>query len=156
MELQSWLFTVSPYEGESISHFLGRFRRANDLSVTGLSTMAQLGGVIARWEKFRFIPSPTRQEIEALARVCQVSLEELIQTFPSASMKLEPIWLCSACYAEQPCHRMEWQYQGAKVCSKHHTALVSQCPRCISKTQKTFLMGVWRVSKVFSAFWGDG
>jgi hypothetical protein len=26
-EIQPWWFVVEPYEGESISHFLGRFRR---------------------------------------------------------------------------------------------------------------------------------
>lgn len=32
--IQPWLFQVEPLEGESLSHFLGRFRRANDLTPT--------------------------------------------------------------------------------------------------------------------------
>ncbi len=31
-----WVFTIEPYEGESISHFLGRFRRANYSSLNEL------------------------------------------------------------------------------------------------------------------------
>jgi type I restriction enzyme M protein len=30
-EIQPWWFLVEPFEGESISHYLGRFRRANEL-----------------------------------------------------------------------------------------------------------------------------
>jgi hypothetical protein len=30
-EIQPWWFLVEPLSGESISHFLGRFRRENEL-----------------------------------------------------------------------------------------------------------------------------
>jgi hypothetical protein len=46
--IKPWLFRVQPYQGESLSHFLGRFRRANDLTPTGLGKAAGLGGVIDR------------------------------------------------------------------------------------------------------------
>jgi hypothetical protein len=36
-EIQSWLFRVEPLGGESLSHFLGRFRRANELTPTGFT-----------------------------------------------------------------------------------------------------------------------
>ncbi|WP_392536155.1 hypothetical protein [Nostoc sp. C117] len=42
--IKPWLFRVQPYQGESLSHFLGRFRRANDLTPTGLGKAAGLGG----------------------------------------------------------------------------------------------------------------
>ncbi|WP_442949398.1 hypothetical protein [Nostoc sp.] len=47
VEIQSWLFQVEPLEGESLSHFLGRFRRANELTSSGLGKAAGLGGAIA-------------------------------------------------------------------------------------------------------------
>jgi hypothetical protein len=47
-DIQPWLFRVEPFEGESISHFLGRFRRANELTPSGLAMEAGLGGAIAR------------------------------------------------------------------------------------------------------------
>ncbi|WP_331001391.1 hypothetical protein [Nostoc sp. WHI] len=46
-EINPWLFQVEPYQGESLSHFLGRFRQVNDLTPTGLGKAAGLGGAIA-------------------------------------------------------------------------------------------------------------
>nr|WP_226593218.1 hypothetical protein [Microseira wollei] len=43
-EIEPGLFRVEPLEGESLSHFLGRFRRANNLTPTGLGKMAGLAG----------------------------------------------------------------------------------------------------------------
>ncbi|WP_339376668.1 hypothetical protein [Chlorogloea sp. CCALA 695] len=34
-KIKSWLFAITPLEGESLSHFLGRFRQENDLSASG-------------------------------------------------------------------------------------------------------------------------
>ena len=109
-EINPWLFQVEPYPGESLSHFLGRFRRAHDLTTTGLGKAAGVGSAIARWEKFRFNPPPSRQQLEALAKVVGVDADRLEQMLPPAGvgMNLEPIRLCAACYVESPCHRIEW------------------------------------------------
>jgi transcriptional regulator with XRE-family HTH domain len=100
-------------EGESLSHFLGRFRRANKLTPNGLGKMAGLSGAIARWEKFRFNPPPSPQQLEALAAVVGVERERLQEMLPppGVGMKLEPIRLCGACYAQSPCHQIEWQFK---------------------------------------------
>ena len=61
-----WLTKVEPLEGESISHFLGRFRRAKGnrfSAASGLGEVVGLGAVLARWEKFYFNPFPTQQEL---------------------------------------------------------------------------------------------
>jgi len=45
---------VEPYEGESISHYLGRLRRfkANSLpSAYSLGKLTELGRILGRWEK---------------------------------------------------------------------------------------------------------
>ena len=56
-EIQAWLFQIEPLPRESLSHFLGRFRRSNDLTPGGLAGAAGFGGaIISRWEKFRFNP----------------------------------------------------------------------------------------------------
>jgi hypothetical protein len=47
MDIQPWVFRVEPLSGESLSHFLGRFRRANELTPTGLGKIVGLGGAIA-------------------------------------------------------------------------------------------------------------
>ena len=66
-DIQPWFFRVEPYEGESVSHFLGRFRRANELTPSGLGRVAGIGAVVARWEKFHLNPFPTWRELEAIA-----------------------------------------------------------------------------------------
>ncbi|ABA20776.1 conserved hypothetical protein [Trichormus variabilis ATCC 29413] len=131
-QIQPWLFQIEPLEGESLSHFLGRFRRANDLTPTGLGKAAGLGGAIARWEKFRFNPPPSRQQLEALANVVGVDADRLAQMLPSAGvgMKMEPIRLCAACYAESPCHKIEWQFKVTRGCARHKITLLSECPNC--------------------------
>ncbi len=109
-EIEPWWFMVEPLEGESISHYLGRFRRANELSPTQLGKISGLGAVIGRWEKFRFNPPPNQEQLEALAKVVGLDADRrLAQMFPpkGVGMKLSPIRLCAACYTESPCHRME-------------------------------------------------
>jgi len=131
-EIQPWLFQIEPYPGESLSHFLGWFRRANELTPTGLGKMTGLGGAIARWEKFRFNPPPSREELEALAVVVGVEGDRLVEMLPPSGvgMKLEPIRLCGACYAECPCHRIEWQLKTTQGCDRHSLRLLSECPNC--------------------------
>ncbi|MDZ7969236.1 MAG: TniQ family protein [Nostoc sp. DedSLP03] len=132
VEIQPWLFQIEPLQGESLSHFLGRFRRANDLTPTGLGKATGLGGAIARWEKFRFNPLPSRQQLEALAKVVEVNADRLAKMLPPAGggMKIEPIRLCAACYVESPCHKMEWQLKVTQGCTSHKLTLLSECPNC--------------------------
>lgn len=131
-DIQPWLFQVEPLEGESLSHFLGRFRRANELTPSRLGKAAGIGAAIARWEKFRFNPPPNRQQLEALAKVVGVQANRLAQMLPpkGVGMNLEPIRLCGACYAEEPCHRMEWQFKQTVGCDHHQLRLLSECPNC--------------------------
>ncbi|MEH2002475.1 MAG: TniQ family protein [Nostoc sp.] len=130
--IKPWLFRVQPYQGESLSHFLGRFRYCNDLTPTGLGKAAGLGGAIARWEKFRFNPPASRQQLEALAVVVGVDVDKLMQMLPPAGvgMKMEPIRLCAACYTESPCHKIEWQLKVTLGCDNHKLSLLSECPNC--------------------------
>jgi len=132
IDIQPWLFRVEPLEGESLSHFLGRFRRANKLTPNRLGKMAGLGGAIARWEKFRFNPPPSPQQLEALAAVVGVEREQLQEMLPppGVGMKLEPIRLCGACYAQSPCHQIEWQFKTTQGCDRHKLRLLSECPNC--------------------------
>jgi hypothetical protein len=125
-------------EGESLSHFLGRFRQANKLTPNGFGKMAELGGAMpsagfayARWEKFRFNPPPSYQQLDALAVVGVEGdrLQEMLPP-PGVGMKLEPIRLCGACYAQSPCHRIEWQFKGMQGCDRHSLRLLSECPNC--------------------------
>lgn len=131
-EIQPWLFAIAPYDGESLSHFLGRFRRENDLSASGLGKEAGINAVVARWEKFYLNPFPSRRELEALAKVVQVDADRLREMLPpqGVGMKHEPIRLCGACYAELPCHKIEWQFKTTQGCDRHQLSLLSECPNC--------------------------
>ncbi|MBD2128247.1 TniQ family protein [Microcoleus sp. ZQ-A2] len=135
IETQLWLNRVEPYEGESISHFLGRFRRAkgNKFSApSGLGKVAGLGAVLVRWEKFYFNPFPSRQELEALADVVMVDADRLAQMLQpkGVTMNPRPIKLCGACYGESPCHRIEWQFKDAYKCDRHQLRLLLKCTNC--------------------------
>ncbi|MEH2117238.1 TniQ family protein [Nostoc sp.] len=125
-------FQVEPLEGESLSHFLGRFRRANYLTATQLGKLTGLGAVILRWEKFYFNPFPTQQELEALASVIGIDADILTHMLPQkgVTMKPKPIRLCAACYAENPCHRIEWQYKEKIKCDRHQLRLLTKCTNC--------------------------
>ena len=144
-EINPWFFQVEPLEGESLSHFLGRFRRANELSPTGLGKSAGIGGAVARWEKFRFNPPPSRTQLEALAKVVGVGVDRLGKMLPpvGVGMNLEPIRLCAACYVESPCHKIEWQLKTTEFCNTHRLRLLSECPNCGARFK-------------IPAFWVDG
>ncbi|MEH2321719.1 hypothetical protein [Nostoc sp.] len=43
-------------------------------------------------------------------------------------MKLEPIRLCAACYAEKSYHRLEWQFKSIGGCDRHKLRSLSECP----------------------------
>jgi hypothetical protein len=132
IDIQPWMFRVEPLEGESLSHFLGRFRRANELTPNGLGKMAGLGSAIARWEKFYLNPFPSGEQLDALALVVGVEAQRLQEMLPppGVGMKLEPIRLCGACYAQSPCHKIEWQFKTATGCDRHGLRLLSECPKC--------------------------
>ncbi len=133
--IQPWLFNVEPYERESLSHFLGRVRQRNHLTASGLGQMAGIGAVVARWERFHLNPYPTQAQIEALGNLLGVTPERLWAMLPEQGegMKCEPIRLCGACYGENPCHRIEWQYKSRWKCDHHQLKLLSKCPNCEAK-----------------------
>lgn len=144
-EIQPWLFASVPLEGESLSHFLGRFRRENDLSASGLGKEAGIGAVVARWEKFYLNPFPSRRELEALAKVVQVDADRLREMLPpeGVGMKHEPIRLCGACYVQSPYHKIEWQFKTTTGCDRHQLSLLSECPNCRARFK-------------IPALWADG
>ncbi|MHC5734924.1 TniQ family protein [Nostoc sp.] len=125
-------FPVEPLEGESLSHFLGRFRRANYLTATQLGKLTGIDAVISRWEKFYLNPFPTTQELEALAAVVEVKVDRLIKMLQplGVTMKPRPIRLCGACYQESLCHRIEWQFKEKMKCDRHNLRLLTKCTNC--------------------------
>lgn len=108
--------------------------------------MAGIGAVVARWERFHFNPRPSQKELEAIASVVEVDADRLAQMLPplGVGMQHEPIRLCGACYAETPCHRIEWQYKSVWKCDRHQLKILAKCPNCeaLSKYLRCGRMGV--------------
>ena len=148
-ETQHPLLYLPPYEGESISHYLGRFRRHEVVSVSAPSSLSQaigLGSALTRWEKFRFNPFPKREELETLGKLTGVDTDRLTQMLPPKGerIKLDPIRLCAACYREAPYHRIEWQFQSTAGCDRHRLRLLAKCPGC----EEPFLIpALWVMGK---------
>ena len=142
-EVPPWVFSVKPYEGESISHFLGRFCRENHTTLNQLGQKTGLGAVLGRWSKFRLIPFPTEQELEALAQLVGVDAARLRLMLPpkGVGMRLSPIKVSGVCYAEEPYHRLSWQFKETRGCDRHQLKLFSTCPQCKSQFEIPFL---WR------------
>lgn len=70
------------------------------------SSLAGIGGVVARWERFHFNPRPSQKELEAIDCILEVDTQILAKMLPhpGVSIQYEPILLCGACYAKIPCH----------------------------------------------------
>jgi hypothetical protein len=145
-DFEPWINVVAPFSGESISHFLGRFERANVWTTYQIGRASEIPGGVSRWKKLFLNPPPTREELEALAAVVEVSADRLAEMLPPSGQAMKPprpIWLCAACYVETPCHLVEWQFKGVTACYRHKLRLLEKCPKC----KKTF---------VIPALWEDG
>lgn len=131
-DFESWINIIELLPGESISHFLGRFERANLLTSYQVGKEAQIGAKVTRWRKLYFNPFPNQQELEALAQVVEVQLGKLLEMLPpkGITMQPRPIRLCGACYAQIPCHRIEWQFKNKMKCDRHQLRLLTKCTNC--------------------------
>jgi len=116
-------------DGESLGHFLGRFRRANALSHKAI---AQHLGVRVEWVKAWESPSlrrnPTNLQLLAISKLVDVECEQLTTMLPP-DLHLQTR-LCPACYGEVPIHRVSWQQKGVDWCDRHGLRLLSSCPVC--------------------------
>jgi len=134
---------LEPFAGESISHYLGRFRRQEIISVSApgsLGKAAGIGTALSRWEKFRFNPRPTWKELEAMSKLIGVEVSKLEALCPprGVTMVHRSTRLCGACYREAPYHRLEWQFTITEGCDKHRLRLLSRCPACDEKIPLPF------------------
>lgn len=131
------LVYLEPYAGESFSHYLGRLRRlaGNNLpAACSLGEAVGVGAVVAQWELGYLNPFPTAEQLAALGATIDLEVDRLAQMLPSKNDTLDPrpIRLCGACYAECPCHRIEWQFKTRLTprCDRHQLKLLMKCPGC--------------------------
>lgn len=116
MSDDSWVFRVIPVPGESLGHFLGRFRRANQLSHRAIADHL---GVRVRWVEDWERPSrrcnPTELQRIALSKLVEVDPQQLVKMLPPARLHLQTR-LCAACYEETPVHLANWQRESNRGC----------------------------------------
>lgn len=131
------LVPLEPYTGESLPHYLGRLRRlsGNNLpSASGLGEAVGVGAVVAQWEQGYFNPFPTAEQLATLGAAIDLEVDRLAQMLPLQNDTLDPrpIRLCGDCYAECPCHRIEWQFKSRLTarCDRHKLKLLMKCPGC--------------------------
>jgi transcriptional regulator with XRE-family HTH domain len=130
MVSEGWVFRVKAYQGESLGHFLGKFRRANALSHKSLADHL---GIRVEWVMAWESPSrrrnPTSLQLIALSKLVEVEPQQLAEMLPPEPLELKTR-LCAACYAEQPFHQAQWQESETEGCAHHHLNLLSMCPVC--------------------------
>jgi hypothetical protein len=154
-ESQRSILYLQPYEGESISHYLGRWRRQETVSlfsIYSLSHTLRLGKVLTRWEKFFFNPYPTQAELEKVRKVLELEVDRLLLMFPPKNeplVKPGVVRFCPTCYIEAPYHRIEWQFQSTAGCEKHRLRLFAKCPgyKCEERIPLPALWGSGRCEK---------
>jgi transcriptional regulator with XRE-family HTH domain len=130
MVSEGWVFRVKAHQGESLGHFLGKFRRANALSHKSLADHL---GIRVEWVMAWESPSrrrnPTSLQLIALSKLVEVEPQQLAEMLPPEPLELKTR-LCAACYAEQPFHQAQWQEAETEACTHHHLNLLSMCPVC--------------------------
>lgn len=126
-----WHFRPEPYEGESFSHYLGRYCAENCIAPNALAQDLQVGAAaVGRWRKLRYNPPPNEHHLRRLAEITGASEERILAMLPQQPMQIDTIRLCAACYAEQPYHRTYWQYKATAYCERHGLTLLARCPYC--------------------------
>lgn len=142
--IEPWLFQISAYPEESLGHFLGRFRRANQMRSSHLSAILGLRArTVSYWEapSRRRIPAPN--DLEALSRLSGVDSAQLrLMLSPDEMLHLRTR-LCVLCYGEAPFHKVTWQDARISKCDRHRCELLCECPRCGSDFQ-------------LPSYWADG
>jgi hypothetical protein len=127
------LVYLSPYDGESISSYLGRWCRQEVVSIDTytLGKRLRLGKTLWRWERFYLNPFPTRWELQKIDKLMEVGVDRLLLMFPpphESLVKPDTIRICAVCYTETPYHRISWQYKSTEGCEHHRLRLLSRCP----------------------------
>lgn len=174
-EIRPWIVRVQPETGESLSHYLGRFRRANVLSqrqLTQLITQPQgrnssddapgQRALIQGWETPSRQRQPTTEQLERLSQITEVDVAQLESLLPPKSIKAGAFAganarylatrLCSQCYQEKPIHRQSWQIAANARCPEHNCLLLRECPACKSAFRLPSLWEIGRCERCWLPF----
>lgn len=130
MDTDSWVFRVKAEAGESLGHYLGRFRRANHLSHRVIAEHLGIGvSWVEDWETPSRRRNPTELQLMAVSKLVEVAPKQLAKMLPPTLLHLQTR-LCAACYAETPVHQAVWQRAEKTECDRHGLNLLLACPAC--------------------------
>jgi hypothetical protein len=131
---EGWLFQITPIFGESLGHYLGRFRRANCLTQSALAELILIDARLLRGLEMPSLGHPLNAEqLNKLACGLQLSEAQLAAMLPPARSQLHlTTRLCPQCYTDAPIHRREWQRAGVEHCDRHNAPLLTACPACLT------------------------
>jgi hypothetical protein len=130
MQSQGWVFRVKACSGESLGHFLGRFRRANQLSHKAIADHLgiRVEWVMA-WDSQSRRRNPTPLQLIALGKLVDLKPKQLTKMLPTEPLHLQTR-LCAACYIKIPVHQVAWQRATTNRCDRHRLQLLCACPEC--------------------------
>jgi hypothetical protein len=129
---QGWIFQLPPVPGESLGHYLGRFRRANCLSQSALADLVAINVRLLRGlEMPSLAQSLNTEQLRRLSAFLHLSETQLGEMLPPVRSQLHlTIRLCPKCYADVPVHCRAWQQAGVEQCDCHNAPLLTACPAC--------------------------
>lgn len=127
-----WVFQIAPEPGESFGHYLGRFRRANCLSRSGLAAWMNTDERTVRgWEMPSWGQPPNALQLVNVASLLGLSVPQLVAMLPDERVKTEMATrLCPACYADTPIHQQNWQRAELTQCAAHEQPFLTACSGC--------------------------
>ncbi len=129
---EGWIFQITPMPGESIGHYLGRFRRANCLTQSGLAELVSIEVRLLRGLEMPSMGQPLNAaQVEKLTALLGLSELQLSEMLPQARSQLYlATRLCSKCYGEMPIHQNDWQRAVIAQCARHQHPFLTACPAC--------------------------
>jgi hypothetical protein len=127
-----WVFQIAPEPGESFGHYLGRFRRANCLSRSGLAAWMNTDERTVRgWEMPSWGQPLSAVQLATVAGLLGLSVPQLVAMLPAERTKIHVATrLCSACYAATPIHQQDWQRAELLQCVAHEQPFLTACSGC--------------------------
>ena len=132
LNAEGWMFQITPMPGESIGHYLGRFRRANCLTQSGLAELVSIEVRLLRGLEMPSMGQPLNaDQLKKLSAVIGLSELQLSEMLPQARSQIHlATRLCPKCYGDAPIHQNAWQRATIGHCERHQEPFLTACPAC--------------------------
>jgi TniQ len=134
LNTEGWIFQITPMPGESIGHYLGRFRRANCLSQSAFAEILSIEVRLVRGLEMPSLGQPLNaDQLRKLLVLLELPDAQLAEMLPQARSHLHlSTRLCPNCYADKPIHQTAWQQAMIEQCEIHQEPFLTVCPACFT------------------------